>query len=151
MYCVECGFGNSEAANFCAKCGTLFVPEDSAGQTTMSFVPTAVEGDVSTGSDAPPEGQTLIIRSGGGRAGEHITLRAARETIGREPDSDLFLDDVTVSRRHAVIERSADGLYIADLDSLNGTYVNRRRIERHRLADGDEVQVGKFKLTYLER
>jgi len=58
---------------------------------------------------------------------------------------------VTVSRRHAVIERSADGLYIADLDSLNGTYVNRRRIERHRLADGDEVQVGKFKLTFLEQ
>ena len=82
-----------------------------------------------TGTDAPSEGQTLVIRSGGGRAGEHISLRAARETIGREPD----------------------GLYIVDLDSLNGTYVNRRRIERHRLLDGDEVQVGKFKLTYLER
>jgi pSer/pThr/pTyr-binding forkhead associated (FHA) protein len=117
----------------------------------MSFVPTTVEGDVSTGTDAPPEGQSLVIRSGGGRAGEHISLRAARETIGREPDSDLFLDDVTVSRRHAVIERAQDGLYIVDLESLNGTYVNRRRIERHRLSDGDEVQVGKFKLTYLER
>ncbi len=151
MYCVECGFQNSEAANFCAKCGTLLVPEEPGGQTTMSFVPTTVEGDVSTGTDGPADGQTLVIRSGGGRAGEHISLRAARETIGREPDSDLFLDDVTVSRRHAVIERTAEGLYIVDLDSLNGTYVNRRRIERHRLTDGDEVQVGKFKLTYLER
>ncbi len=150
MYCVECGFQNSEAANFCAKCGTLLVPEEPGGQTTMSYVP-AADGDVAMTPEAPAEGPTLVIRSGGGRAGEHIALRASRETIGREPDSDIFLDDVTVSRRHAAIERAPDGLYIVDLDSLNGTYVNGRRVERHRLQDGDEVQVGMFKLTYLER
>jgi hypothetical protein len=150
MYCVECGFQNSETANFCAKCGTLLVPEEPGAQTTMSFVPPNVDGEPA--SDPSTDGQALVIRSGGGRGGEHIRLRAARETIGRSPDSDVFLDDVTVSRRHAEIERSADGLYIADMGSLNGTYVNRRRIdERVRLADGDEVQIGKFKLTYLER
>ena len=148
MYCVECGFQNSETANFCAKCGTLLVPEEPGGQTTMSFVPPTLDGDA--GHDAGDE-RALVIRAGGGRAGEHVVLRGARETIGRSPDSDVFLDDVTVSRRHAVIERADDGLYISDLDSLNGTYVNRRRVERQRLSDGDEVQIGKFKLTYLER
>jgi len=92
-------------------------------------------------------------RGGGARAGDprgHLPLQAARETIGRAPDADLFLDDVTVSREHAIIEREPDGFYLRDLESLNGTYVNRTRVTRHRLADGDEVQVGKFKLTFLE-
>src|SRR4029079_14074964 len=65
--------------------------------------------------------------------------------------AEIFLDDVTVSRNHAMLVRRADGVYIDDLGSLNGTYVNRRRIESHRLADGDELQVGQFKLTFLDR
>ncbi len=72
-------------------------------------------------------------------------------SIGRTPDAGVFLDDVTVSRNHALIVRRHDGLYIDDLGSLNGTYVNRRRIESHKLDDGDEIQVGKYKLSYLER
>jgi len=78
-------------------------------------------------------------------------LDADRVGIGRSPDAGVFLDDVTVSRNHALLVRRRDGLYIDDLGSLNGTYVNRRRIESHRLADGDEIQVGKYKLSYLER
>jgi len=148
VYCVECGFQNSEAANFCAKCGTLLVPEEPGAQTTMSFAPPDLDA---AEESAQAEGPTLVIRAGGGRAGEHLPLTSARETIGRAPDSDLFLDDITVSREHALIERAPDGLYISDLESLNGTYVNRGRITRYRLADGDEVQIGKFKLTYLER
>jgi pSer/pThr/pTyr-binding forkhead associated (FHA) protein len=72
-------------------------------------------------------------------------------TIGRNPDAEIFLDDVTVSRNHAMLVHRPDGVYIDDLGSLNGTYVNRRRIESHRLTDGDELQVGKYKLTFLER
>ena len=72
-------------------------------------------------------------------------------TIGRSPDAGVFLDDVTVSRNHALLVRRRDGLYLDDLGSLNGTYVNRRRIESHKLQHGDELQVGKYKLTYLER
>ena len=72
-------------------------------------------------------------------------------TIGRSPDAEVFLDDVTVSRNHALLVRRRDGLYVDDLGSLNGTYVNRRRIESHKLGSGDELQVGKYKLTYLER
>jgi len=96
------------------------------------------------------EGATLVIRSGGGRSGEAFMLADERMTIGRSPEAEIFLDDVTVSRNHALIVRRRDGLYIDDLGSLNGTYVNRRRIESHRLQNGDELQVGKYKLTYLE-
>ena len=70
-------------------------------------------------------------------------------TIGRSPEAEVFLDDVTVSRNHALLVRRRDGVYIDDLGSLNGTYVNRRRIESHKLQDGDELQVGKYKLTFL--
>jgi pSer/pThr/pTyr-binding forkhead associated (FHA) protein len=96
------------------------------------------------------EGATLVIRSGGGRSGEAFNVAGERMTIGRSPDAEVFLDDVTVSRNHALLVQRRDGLYIDDLGSLNGTYVNRRRIESHRLQNGDELQVGKYKLTYLE-
>ena len=72
-------------------------------------------------------------------------------TIGRSPHSDLFLDDVTVSRHHARILHDEAGFLVEDLNSLNGTYVNRKRIERHQLFDGDELQIGKFKLAFLEQ
>ena len=90
-------------------------------------------------------------RAGGGRVGESFPLGAERMTIGRRPDSDVFLDDVTVSRDHALLVRRGGDYYLDDLGSLNGTYVNRHRIESHRLEDGDELQVGKFKLTFLSQ
>jgi pSer/pThr/pTyr-binding forkhead associated (FHA) protein len=98
----------------------------------------------------PPRGATLVIRAGGGRAGEKFLLAGDRLTVGRRPDSDVFLDDVTVSRDHAVIVRRGSDYYLDDCGSLNGTYVNRRRIESHRLGDGDELQVGKYKLAFLQ-
>ena len=72
-------------------------------------------------------------------------------TVGRRPDADVFLDDVTVSRDHALVVKRGGEFYLDDLGSLNGTYVNRRRIESHRLADGDELQIGKYKLSFLQR
>jgi len=96
-------------------------------------------------------GAALVIRSGGGRAGESFPVAGDRMSIGRTPDAAVFLDDVTVSRNHALMVRRQDGFYIDDLGSLNGTYVNRKRIESHRLEDADEIQVGKYKLSYLER
>jgi pSer/pThr/pTyr-binding forkhead associated (FHA) protein len=91
------------------------------------------------------------VRAGGGRVGESFPLEGDRMTIGRRPDSDVFLDDVTVSRDHALIVRRQGEFHLDDLGSLNGTYVNRRRIESHHLEDGDELQVGKYKLTFLSR
>lgn len=149
--CHKCGTENPEDANFCSRCGTRMVHYD-AGDTTVSFEP-----DDTSGSRPPsrPSGKggaypLLLIRSGGGREGEEILLDADLLTIGRDPESHLFLDDVTVSRHHARVVRAAAGLVVEDLNSLNGTYVNRSRIERHQLADGDDLQIGKFKLAFLE-
>jgi hypothetical protein len=155
VHCPECGFVNGEGANYCQKCGAFLGRAGDApagGDTTVAY-----QLD-ETGEVQPvdverlsADGATLVIRSGGGRAGEAFTLDGERMTIGRSPEAEIFLDDVTVSRNHALLVRRRDGLYIDDLGSLNGTYVNRRRIESHLLVDGDELQVGKYKLTYLER
>jgi FHA domain len=155
MQCPECGFVNAEGANYCQKCGAYLATtgEVKPGETTEAYTV-----DESTGALKPVDldrvssaGATLVIRSGGGRGGEAFPLDQDRMTIGRNPDAEVFLDDVTVSRNHAMLVRRPDGVYIDDLGSLNGTYVNKRRIESHRLTDGDELQVGKYKLTYLER
>ena len=92
-----------------------------------------------------------MIRSGGGRVGESFALDGDRMAIGRRPDWAIFLDDVTVSRDHALVVHRGDELFLDDLGSLNGTYVNRHRVDSHRLADGDELQIGKYKLTFLSR
>jgi hypothetical protein len=153
VHCPECGFINSPGANFCQKCGAHLPAEgDSTDQTTTSYqVGETGELKPVDLEQVSAEGGALVIRSGGGRAGESFSIEGERVTIGRSPDASVFLDDVTVSRNHALLVRRRDGLYIDDLGSLNGTYVNRRRIESHKLAHGDELQVGKYKLTYLER
>ncbi len=153
MHCPECGFVNAEGANYCQKCGAFLAEGSEAEGDTTAAYQLDESGDLKPVdvSEIEGEGGTLAIRSGGGRAGEVFALDGERMTIGRSPDAEVFLDDVTVSRNHALIVRRRDGLYVDDLGSLNGTYVNRHRIESHRLADGDELQVGKYKLTFLER
>ncbi len=102
--------------------------------------------------DIAAEGPALVVRSGGGRAGEHFIPQGDRTTIGRSPDNDIFLDDVTVSRKHAVVLQSGGELRIEDLGSLNGTFVNRRRIDAAtRLESGDEVQIGKYRLSFISK
>ncbi|HVG73764.1 MAG TPA: FHA domain-containing protein [Thermoleophilaceae bacterium] len=153
MHCPECGFANAEGANYCQKCGAFLgdQTETKSGDTTEVYqVDETGELRPVDLDEMTHEGATLVIRSGGGRAGEAFNLSAERNTIGRSPDAEVFLDDVTVSRNHALVVRRRDGFYVDDLGSLNGTYVNRRRIESHRLQNGDELQVGKYKLTYLE-
>jgi len=153
LHCAECGFVNAEAANFCQKCGSHLGAHEGHGDP-----PTATYRVGETGEFIPVDigevaahGAALVIRSGGGRAGESFPLGGERMTIGRRPDSDVFLDDVTVSRDHALLIRRAAEWYLDDCGSLNGTYVNRARIDSQRLADGDELQVGKYKLAYLAR
>jgi len=151
VYCPECGFQNPEAANFCSKCGSL-LRTDEAGEQTMTFSPEEVADDPGAAlQDVPDKGPALVVRSGGGRAGESFFLSEERTLIGRSPECDVFLDDVTVSRRHSQIERIGERFTIEDLGSLNGTFVNRRRIESAELEDDDELQIGKYRLTFLRR
>jgi pSer/pThr/pTyr-binding forkhead associated (FHA) protein len=155
VHCPECGFVNAEGANYCQKCGAFLGAEQSGegpGDTTEAYqLDEAGELKPVDLGQVTSEGATLVIRSGGGRAGEAFAVAGERMSIGRSPGAEVFLDDVTVSRNHALLVRRRDGLYIDDLGSLNGTYVNRRRIESHKLQNGDELQVGKYKLTYLDR
>jgi pSer/pThr/pTyr-binding forkhead associated (FHA) protein len=152
VHCPECGFQNLEAAKYCEKCGALLIPDDGADQTlTFESGDDAENAATSVLGNGGAERTSIIVRSGGGRAGEAFTLNEERLSIGRSPDSHIFLDDVTVSRRHAVLVRWPDGFAIEDQGSLNGTFVNRKRVDRKLLEDGDEVQIGKYKLTYLER
>ena len=96
-----------------------------------------------------PRAPALVVRAGGGRAGETFETAGLRTLIGRSPECHVFLDDVTVSRRHAEIVHEDDRYVIRDLGSLNGTFVNRRRIESAELAADDEVQIGKYRMTFL--
>lgn len=152
VHCPECGFQNPEAAKYCEKCGAMLLADDAGAETTMTFRLGEPDDPPAAPATAPPgEGMAIIVRSGGGRAGEAYVLERDELTIGRSPDCDIFLDDVTVSRQHALLHRRATSFVIEDLGSLNGTFVNRRRVERVELGDGDEVQVGKYKLTFLVR
>lgn len=153
VQCLECGFLNSEAANYCQRCGaSLARAEGALDPATVTY---RID---ETGELIPVEqeeqlarGPALVVRSGGGREGEIFPVQGERMSIGRRPDSDVFLDDVTVSRDHAVLVNRGQQWHIDDCGSLNGTYVNRSRIESHQLQEGDELQIGKYKLTFLTR
>jgi pSer/pThr/pTyr-binding forkhead associated (FHA) protein len=154
VHCAECGFVNDEGANYCQRCGALLTH----GEGTSSEPVTATYRIEEGGELVPVElgevtahGPALVIRTGGGRAGESFPVDRERMSIGRRPDSDVFLDDVTVSRDHALLVSRGEHWYLDDCGSLNGTYVNRSRIDSHRLEEGDELQIGKYKLTYHAR
>ncbi len=154
VYCPECGFQNPEAANYCAKCGALIVKDEAGAETTMTWAPDEAAGDDEMAGmleDLGVHGPALVVRSGGGRAGETFQIEGERTLVGRSPDCEIFLDDVTVSRKHASLLRRGEGVTLEDQGSLNGTFVNRRRVETAPLEDGDEIQIGKYRLTFLSR
>jgi pSer/pThr/pTyr-binding forkhead associated (FHA) protein len=157
QHCTECGFLNDESANYCQRCGALLARPQEPGASASEPVTATYRID-ETGELVPVEigevtanGPALVIRAGGGRVGESFALDGERMSIGRRPDCEVFLDDITVSRDHALLIYRADQWYLDDCGSLNGTYVNRSRIESHRLEEGDEVQIGKYKLTFHAR
>jgi hypothetical protein len=156
LHCTECGFVNTEGANYCQRCGALLPRTEGPGGAGEPI--TATYRIDETGELIPVEldevtarGPALVIRAGGGRVGESFPVDGERMSIGRRPEAEVFLDDVTVSRDHALLIHRGDNWYLDDCGSLNGTYVNRSRIESHRLEEGDEVQIGKYKLTFHAR
>jgi pSer/pThr/pTyr-binding forkhead associated (FHA) protein len=152
VHCPECGFVNAEGANYCAKCGAYIGQGESDDPTTATYrVGETGEIEPVEIEEVTAAGAALVIRAGGGRVGETFSLTGDHLSIGRRPESEIFLDDVTVSRDHAMLVRRSGAWFLDDSGSLNGTYVNRRRIDSHKLEDGDELQIGKYKLTYLAR
>ncbi|HEV2372836.1 MAG TPA: FHA domain-containing protein [Streptosporangiaceae bacterium] len=157
VYCTRCGRASPEGARFCSHCGAPLMRAESPGESTstISLAGTDLaeaEPEESlaeaAAAEALPPGTGLLVVKRGPNAGSRFLLDADLTTVGRHPDSDIFLDDVTVSRRHVEFYRHGDGFVVRDVGSLNGTYVNRERIEEASLRGGDEVQVGKFRLTF---
>jgi pSer/pThr/pTyr-binding forkhead associated (FHA) protein len=173
-FCTACGKQNPDDARFCSNCGTRLAGRADAGPGTGD-APVAPGSEESTATiniglggenkvdtsdrqlnpvdaaavDALPVGHALLVVQRGPGSGSRFLLDADVVTAGRHPDSEIFLDDVTVSRRHAEFHRTGDGFTVCDVGSLNGTYVNRDRIDRVQLTDGDEVQIGKYRLVFF--
>ncbi len=154
-FCNNCGHRNPPDSSFCSSCGA---PLDITTDHTITIgavdplqdAPGSEDDIVVPLADLPTDAAVLIVRSGT-QAGDRFTLKSDVTRLGRHPDSEIMLDDITVSRRHASLERTAEGYVVTDAGSLNGTYLNQERIERAVLHHGDELQIGKFRLVLFER
>jgi hypothetical protein len=155
VFCNQCGHRNPPESVFCSACGsTLDLPADHT--ITLAKVDPLLDApgpddDVLVEFDASMRGIGVLVVRSGAQAGDRFVLASSLTRLGRHPESEISLDDITVSRRHADIERLADGTYeVRDAGSLNGTYVNQQRIDRVSLVHGDELQVGKFRLVFFD-
>ncbi|GES30259.1 hypothetical protein San01_27460 [Streptomyces angustmyceticus] len=166
--CTRCGNRNAEASRFCSNCGAPLragAQPERASETTSTISISGLEAydseatgqnlapslspEAQAAVDALPLGSALLVVRRGPNSGSRFLLDSELTTAGRHPQGDIFLDDVTVSRRHVEFRRGSDGLFtVSDVGSLNGTYVNRERIDSVTLATGDEVQIGKFRLVF---
>lgn len=150
MKCRRCGHENEPGANYCSSCGAPLGPEE---ETTVSLEliedRRQLEDELGDLLDQLPAGVGMLVVRRGPNAGSTFVLEGDVTTLGRHPDSDIFLDDVTVSRRHAVVRRGPDGYELADVGSLNGTYLDHERVETAALQDMNEVQIGRFVLTFV--
>jgi FHA domain/zinc-ribbon domain len=168
LYCNRCGHRNPNGANFCSSCGAPLERSGSAEdepQPTTTATPAVVllpgEGasepfllDPSDLLYGVPTGGAVLVVTRGPNSGSRFVLApevGGVVTIGRHPESDIFLDDITVSRRHAEVRLNDGGFWAHDVGSLNGTYLNRERIDAAPLSSGDELQVGKFRLLFLSQ
>ena len=173
-FCTQCGHQNPEGSRFCSQCGSRLEAAAAPGQpgqpagggehpsettATITFGAPGKEAEAreerslndsdAAAVDALPPGSALLVVQRGPSAGSRFLLDTEVVSAGRHPDSEIFLDDVTVSRRHAEFRRTPEGYTVADVGSLNGTYVNRDRIDEVALQGGDEVQIGKYRLVYF--
>ncbi|MGP3967745.1 FHA domain-containing protein [Streptomyces sp. 6N223] len=166
LACGRCGFRNAATSRFCSNCGNQLQPGEGTSETTSTISITGLEAydaeatgqhpaptlspEAQAAVDALPPGSALLIVRRGPNAGSRFLLDGDLTTAGRHPQSDIFLDDVTVSRRHVEFRRQHDGGFtVSDVGSLNGTYVNREPIDSAVLGNGDEVQIGKYRLVYF--
>ncbi|WP_443065009.1 FHA domain-containing protein [Streptomyces sp. NBC_00576] len=168
LVCTRCGNRNAENSRFCSNCGAPLragVTPERPSETTSTISISGIEAydaevtgqtqmpmlspEAQAAVDALPLGSALLVVRRGPNSGSRFLLDGELTTAGRHPQSDIFLDDVTVSRRHVEFRRGQDGMFtVADVGSLNGTYVNRERIDEVALSNGDEVQIGKYRLVF---
>jgi pSer/pThr/pTyr-binding forkhead associated (FHA) protein len=163
-FCTQCGHANPDDSRFCSNCGAP-LRSAGAGDSTSTISIHGIEAEADHGDGAPPSGisaadqaavdalppgSALLVVRRGPNSGSRFLLDKPSTTAGRHPESDIFLDDVTVSRRHAEFLRSGDSFTVRDVGSLNGTYVNRQRIDDIVLSGGDEVQIGKYRLVFFQ-
>jgi FHA domain/zinc-ribbon domain len=153
VFCNNCGHRNSLGSSYCSSCGAV-LERGSNDHTTITFHPvTPVDPndvDLTSVNDALSSPIAVLVVRQGPKSGSRYAIDSPRTTVGRHPESDIFLDDITVSRRHAEIIQVGQGFEVVDTGSLNGTYVNKDRIDRAALSSGDEVQIGKFKLVFVQ-
>jgi len=152
VFCPSCGHRNPAGFNFCSSCGVSLVtiaPDTSVSNSPIDDLGDPGDDDAHVGLLELPRGVGLLVVKRGADVGVRFALEAAVTQAGRHPESDIFLDDITVSRRHAEFVSRGEVTTVRDVGSLNGTYVNRERIDEASLSSGDEVQIGKFKLLYL--
>ena len=156
MLCNQCGHTNPAGSRFCSACGSSLDRPPAEADDTRLIPVTTPDPPLEEESPAPgpptgevPAGQGVLVVKRGPNAGSRFVLEGAAVTAGRSPDSDIFLDDVTVSRRHASFVPSGSSYEVRDVGSLNGTYLNRERVEEAPLRDGDELQIGSFKLVFV--
>lgn len=150
MYCTNCGVALPQDARFCPQCGTPRPKSSGEAATTAAFEPLTQEPY--EGLDDLPElepGTGVLVVVRGPSVGARFLLDKDVVTIGRHSEADLLLDDVTVSRHHAEVVRTQDGMVLRDAGSMNGTYVGGERVDEHHLTTGDEVQIGRFKLVFV--
>ena len=148
--CPHCGHPNPLTSHFCSSCGIELGPPAEHGTTMSVTVPIdSPAEEVQIQLDGLPPGVGMLVVTRGHNSGSRYALDEAVVTAGRHPDSVIFLDDITVSRRHAEIRQVPGGYVVADAGSLNGTYLNRERVEESPIRDGDELQIGTFKLLFL--
>jgi hypothetical protein len=146
--CDRCGYDNPLGARFCMSCGEVLDDRTAVQERTASYDP-ALDTGSATAEEEALEAVAMLVVQKGAKRGSRIALDEDLITVGRHPESDIFLDDVTVSRRHAELRKVGAGFEVVDVGSLNGTYVNKDRVEQALLSNGDELQVGKFKLVYV--
>lgn len=155
VFCNQCGHRNPPSSSFCSSCGSALDLQDDRTITLSAVDPLqdapGTDDDVVVPvGELPTDAGVLIVRSGP-QAGERFQLAGGKTRLGRHPDSEIMLDDITVSRRHVEIEHTGEGYVVTDAGSLNGTYVNQERVDRAVLRHGDELQIGKFRLVLFER
>jgi pSer/pThr/pTyr-binding forkhead associated (FHA) protein len=151
VHCPRCGHDNPLDARFCSSCGAPLPAEDSTSTMALTAVEAAQDADdLAQFLEGLAPGVGLLVVRHGPNVGSTYRLETDRTTIGRHPDSDIFLDDITVSRRHVAIDRREGRFTLHDVGSLNGTYVNRERVDDAPLHHGDEVQIGKYRLSFVQ-